>query len=247
MLEKIKGDCWFGEINEFKNLSVNDTEEGKLSKILCECQNGDFSNIVNLLDIASNTDNEEILEVSFKLFMCTASHKTIKNNMDKINKFLDTCSSDDDELLVASILSEHLPLSFSGEILSNNCNFIKYYRDLHDTEFVDGILLSIEFMLNANIYDGEDDIDEVLSNIPTTYIFAGEELDINALAVSLLEDDEDLEEDLCILLAIVTGITPPNFEGNISDLTKVVTKFLNTIIDKKFVKGKKYFYGHEVK
>lgn len=247
MIENIIGDCWFGEVDELKNLSSNDTEEGKLAKILCECQNGDFSNILNLLDIATSTDNPDILEASFKLFLCTASHKTLKNNMDKINKFLDICSTDDEELMTVCVLAEHLPLSFSGEIFSKNSNFIKYYKDLCDTEFVDGILLAIEFMLNANIYEGEDELDEVLSNIPSHYLFAGEELDINALANNLLEDDEDIEDELCILLAIATGITPPNFKDNIDTLTKNVKKFLNEIISRKFVKGKKYFYGHEIK
>lgn len=247
MLEKINGDCWFGIVDEFKSISSTDTEESRLAKILCECQNGDFSNVDNILDIAINSTDSDIWEGCFKLFMCVSSHEQIKNNIEKINQLLDIASKDDSDLEIVSNLSQHILLSFSGEILSKKCNFIKFYYDLADTDLVDSILLSIEFMLDAQIYEGFDDIDDVLSNIPAYYLLDGVELEINAIAQDLLDNIDEIEEEICILLSMVSGIEHPNFEDENIDVTKTTTEFLNSILVKNFVKGKKYFYGYEVK
>ncbi len=256
MIGKVVRNNWFGEVSEFEKIATGElNQSGEIvivMKYLTEFQQGNFTNVEEVLQIGVDTKNCPLMEFCFKLFLATSSHAQIKECTPLIEKMIENSVSIDPELEHATNLASHIVLSQSKRIVdvfSKLCeddeNDIAYY--IYDLVF-DGDYDKIDDMHNC--------FDEIIKKAPNKYIYFGNIVDLNDEASGLvdymkkMESSEYFQECLIEILAISSGIEPPFviesvkpivFTEEIIDKTKI---FADKIKEKGFEKGKKYFYGH---
>lgn len=258
-LKKLIGDIWFGDKNDgMENeieecMQVGNEELALLLNLIKDFKKGDFSQKAKLIHLLETSENEDILNITIRLFFSVAT----QDDFSKINNVLIDAEQEIVDIFV----------SFSEESLSYQ--IVPYLLGLlsiwEDTELGEDISFKIGSMIGYDkaTYEscsedelGKEFVDFCKDKDLSKYYYDGKLAFAGNLSKKLIEEimiarssNSELKDDtIPSLLSIWSGIKcPADYYTKVDDkVANEIIAYVKQIASMNWEKGSKYFYGHKI-
>lgn len=242
---------WFGKAGEFNFSEYSDSSTKQLLEILSEFQHGNFERISELPKISQTTSNSDIRRATLRLFLSATTHRDIP----LLDNMLDETSEND--------VNDFCYFAESSLSLQTLPYLLALLETWEDTGIGEQICQTIGYIINflpaQDGYCSQDELASECKNFLSThnienYFYAGNEFFVGNLTKELINEmmlcksksKPYFSDQLPSILSVVTGIRCPLQSGvQITDIViEKVMRYVKVLSAKKWIPGRKYFYGH---
>lgn len=244
---KMTDNFWFDNTE----ISFETNEEKVFLNYLIRFQNGDFSAKREFVDFFLNTSDWNIYVQGVRLFMAICSH----SDMEMLTAFLNECDEEQLRVFLA-----YIPEALTVQVIPI---LLALYEDWEDTYLGQDIARCICGLLGKEYHEEiHYDVNELgdlfisfsKENDLSMYYYKGKIYfagEITKKIISMAtycrsKSKKFLGDQMPSILSNGTGIECPvhyNTEINDDTITRLYG-YVNTIIEKRQLRGKKYFYNH---
>lgn len=260
--KNLMNSIWFGEKTALSKSEIKEkilksvTETEILFNLIELFKIGDFTQKPLLVQLMNQTNDEAVLNLCIRVFLCVATHEDLRdsNNL----RFLGEVTEEIVDTFASAAIT-----SLSLEIIPYLLALLEEWEEISDTATI--LRDSIDFFINFEEEIGEEATIDEIGNFyfkycqgkdTNSYYFQQNLAFPGDLTKKLFQrvmiaanNEEPLEMELIpSLLSIWTGkIVPADYSTIISaSIYKDFIDYINELASKNWEKGQKYFYGYKL-